>query len=179
MAKKKVKKLRKVKRTPKEQKAITKQKAYERRKPKWSSSADRAAERRSSLGVKKKVTIRDKVDSHIRRIGNEKITAKRKGSIPSPPKKLSKLTRYGRMAKNLRTAGGVTGLIGPAVAIAAGTKAIEQGSAIAKKRQTRSQKQAIGKQDRRLARKYKKSDPKKQSRFRKLMGKKGSIKYKE
>ena len=95
---------------------------------------------------------------------NRGYSAGRKGKLPG------KIGQAG--AVTLR---GMSNLLGPAIAVEAGSAAIRNASAIAKKRQTASQTRAIGRQDTKLKKKYMKKDPKKQAVFKKLMNRRTKI----
>jgi len=114
---------------------------------------------------------RKKMSSKKQAVQSKLARVKRIKKLPgSPPGGWNKFKTRGSA-----TAAGLRGLLGPAIAVEAGSAAIRQGSAIAKKKQTTSQRRAIGEQDRRMMKKYKKKDPKKQATFKKLMRKKTTI----
>ena len=138
-------------------------------------------DRIQSVASGKRQIIR-KSDVRAKRALKDSLRKKYQGKAPSKMKrsglKSRLLKKYGRKLGRVGSASlrGMGNLLGATIAVEAGTQAIKNVSAIAKKKQTTSQRKAIGQQDKRMMKKYKKKDPKRQAVFKKLMSKKTKIK---
>lgn len=147
-----------------DQKARHYGKEYERRfRDRKGGVPDRDVWYQKKRNMERKLDEQKKKTSRVKRV---------KSRIPGkPPGGWNKFKTRGSV-----TASGLRNLLGPAIAVEAGTQAIKNVSAMAKKKQTTSQRKAIGQQDKRMMKKYKKKDPKRQAVFKKLMSKKTKIK---